>query len=438
MNNKITAIILAAGFGTRMKSHLPKVLHKIAGRALIDYVIDAAKICSDNIVIVTGYEHLQVENHVKLMHVDIDIDFARQSEQLGTAHAVKTALESVTNTSDYYLILYGDTPLITQENIAQLHQKMITDQNNITLIAFHDHSDNRYGRLIINEQQGFVGITEYIDLKEDQKNITLCNSGIMMVKNTAISFINQIKNDNNKGEYYLTDIIKYSFEAGLKLDYVIMDSKYAMGVNDKMELAYAENLMQEKLRIQAMSNGVTMIDPNSVYLSADIIFGQDVVLHPNVYFGGQISIGDNTQIFPGSFIESDVVIGRNCKIGPNAKIRTGTILDDDIIVGNLAEVKNSHLKSGVKANHFCYIGDAIIGENVNIGAGTVTCNYDGRNKHKTIIADNNFIGANSTIIAPRVIEKNSFIAAGSVINKDVPENHLAIARNMQVNKMRKE
>lgn len=436
INNDLSVIILAAGKGTRMKSSLPKVMHKITGREMINLVIDEAKLLHpSSILVVVSDEMDQYSALITKEHHDSNLFFVTQKQRLGTAHAVKTAIDFASKQSiplaHRVLILYGDTPMISANSLNKILQRL--DFASVCLMAFSCSYENSYGRLVIDGGGCLDRVVEFKDAKEDEKKLTLCNSGVVAIDGKKIvELINEIQSDNKAGEFYLTDIIGIAKNFGLARDFVEVNGDELLGVNSRSELANLERFAQNKLRIKAMDSGVTMLDPESAFLSFDTKFGCDIVIEPNVFFGPKVEVGNEVQIKSFSHLEG-VVVESGVTIGPFARIRPGTILKKEVKIGNFVELKNATVETGAKINHLSYIGDSLIGEASNIGAGVVTCNYDGHNKYQTRIGKKVFVGSNSALVAPLEIEDGALIGAGSVITKFVAKDDMAIARARQVN-----
>ncbi len=429
----LSLIILAAGKGTRMKSDLPKVLHKVANREMLNLVIDAAKTLNPkNITLVVSKDVLAYQNDIKSHHPELDLRFVLQKEKLGTGHATKAAIEKMgQDIADKCLILYGDTPLISSKTMTQIISNL--DVCDVCIAAFECVNANMYGRLIVDKQGNLQKIVEFKDANDSEKKINLCNSGIMAINGKKISgLVNKINNNNNSQEYYLTDIVDIATNSNLTVSYSKVSELEVLGVNSKVELSQIESLKQDSLRQEMMQNGVTLIDPKSTFLSFDSKIGKNCIIYPNVFLGNGVEIGDNVEIKSFSHIEN-AQIGKNCIIGPFARIRPQSKIADDCKIGNFVEIKKANIGIGTKINHLSYVGDCDIGKNSNIGAGTITCNYDGKNKYKTTIGNNSFIGSNCSLIAPISIGDDCLIGAGSVINKDVDNGDLAIARSKQIN-----
>jgi bifunctional UDP-N-acetylglucosamine pyrophosphorylase/glucosamine-1-phosphate N-acetyltransferase len=411
-----------------MKSNISKVMHKIANLPMIDYSINLAQKFSNNSVVVSRQEALDLNQHLSQKKINI----AFQEQQLGTAHAVKSGLENINCSEGKVIILYGDTPFISEETIASL----LAEKSCLTACFFKDEEPNRYGRAIIKSQK-LTKITEYKDADEEYYKSNICNSGIMAVDAVLLKkYIAEIDNNNSSEEFYLTDLIEIFISKQLSIGYIIRDKNEFIGVNSRSELAHAELIMQKQLRLKCMNQGVTLIDPNSVYFAHDTIIGQDSIVEPHVFFGPGVNLGKYNIIRSFSYI-SETSSKEKVEIGPFAKLRGGSVLNNDVAIGSFVEGKKLYMDSGSKAKHLSYLGDCELGKNVNIGAGTITCNYDGKNKHSTQIGDNSFVGANVSLVAPLVIGNNCLLAAGSVIKQDCKDNEFAIARAKQQNKKNK-
>ena len=428
----VSTIILAAGKGTRMKSDLPKVMHKIAGREMVNLVIDEVKtINPHNITVVISDEMEQFQNQITQPHPNTHINFAIQRERNGTGHAVNIGVENIDDLGEKVIILYGDTPLTSHKTIAAMLDSL--DEYDVCVLGFEEKAENKYGRLVVDEDKNLQKIVEFKDATPDEKQITLCNSGVMAIKGDKIKeLLGAIDNNNAAQEYYLTDVVEICAAKNYKKTYFVTNKQEVLGVNSKIELANIEKITQDALRKKHMENGVTLIDPNSIYFGADTKIGKNTIISPNVFFGPNVEIGDNVEIKPFSHIE-EATISNGCTIGPFARIRPGSNLDEDVKIGNFVEVKKSNLAKGAKVNHLSYIGDSEIGSHSNIGAGTITCNYDGYNKHKTVIGDNVFVGSNSALVAPLNIGDGAVIGAGSTITKEIKEDELGVSRPKQMN-----
>ncbi len=413
-----------------MKSDLPKVLHKVAGREMLNLVIDEAKTLNpQNITIVASEEMQNFQEKILSTHPEIKISFALQKERKGTAHAVSIGLENLEQVSEKVLILYGDTPLTKHSTLKKMIEKL--DSFSLCILGFDDEEENAYGRLVIDEKGHIVKIVEFKEADDEEKKISLCNSGVMAIDGLKIkSLIAQIENKNSAEEFYLTDIVSVAGRAGLKRTFIKTEIEEVLGVNSRLELAKIESIKQNQIREKMMNSGVTLLDPNSVYFSFDSKIANDVTIHPHVVFGPKVVIESNVEIKSFCHIEG-AEIASGAVVGPFARIRPETKIAEDSRIGNFVEIKKSQIKRGAKINHLSYIGDSEIGEGSNIGAGTITCNYDGHNKFKTKIGKNVFVGSNSALVAPIEIGDGALIAAGSVITKNVAENDLAVARSKQ-------
>lgn len=427
------AIILAAGKGTRMKSDLPKVMHPIAGQPMVAHVLrtaEAAGLSPLTLVIAPGMHTVGSVAHT----FDETVKIATQHEQLGTANAVLSAKEALANFEGNLVVLYADTPLITPETITRLNEALVQDARcAVAVLGFTPANPGEYGRLVVEKGQ-LVRIVENKDANPAEKQITLCNSGVMALRGSvAWALLEQIDNTNAKGEYYLTDVVALARKAGYTACAIEGDEIEVLGVNSRVELAAIETLFQQRRRTALMASGVTMIDPATVYLSADTEIAPDVLIEPNVFFGPGVVIGTGAHIKAFSHIEGSV-IGEGAVVGPFARLRPGTNLGEKVKVGNFVEIKKSEIEAGAKINHLSYIGDASVGEGANIGAGTITCNYDGYHKYRTQIGRDVFVGSNSALVAPVTIGDGAMIAAGSVITEDIAPDALALARTRQEQK----
>lgn len=436
MTTDLSIIILAAGKGTRMKSDLSKVLHKVAGLEMINHVIMTAKrLNPKDLAVVISDELSAYQDQIKAFHDDIDIKFVIQNERKGTGHAALIGLSALGDKSekrsDKILILYGDTPLLEVETLSEMTQSL--GENAVCVLGFESQFENQYGRLVVNENDDLERIVEFKDANLEEKVIELCNSGVVAVLGDKFDeFLSKIDDNNASGEYYLTDIVKIARDSDLKCGYVLTDEEEVLGVNSRVELARVEDIKQNKMRHEFMTNGVTLLDPFSVYFSYDTKIENDVIIHQNVVFGPNVEIKSGSEIKSFSHVEG-AKIDNNVVVGPFARLRPGSELEKNVKIGNFVEVKKSKLEQGAKVNHLSYIGDSEIGQNSNIGAGTITCNYDGFNKSKTKVGANVFVGSNSALVAPVEIEDNAMVGAGSVITKNVAQDDLAVARCQQKN-----
>ena len=430
-HSETTAIVLAAGLGTRMKSELPKVLHAIAGRAMILQLLDSlSTIKPEKIVLVLGPEMDAVSEAVS--EAGFTVETVIQQDRLGTGHAVRQAESVLAGYTGNILVLYGDSPLITAETMADvLDARTGKDNPAVVVLSFRPFEPGDYGRLNLDEAGGLVSIVEAKDASDDELANDLCNSGFMAIDGALLSDLTaKLSNDNAKGEYYLTDLVGLATEAGRNCAFVECDEEETIGINSRSELAEAETILQDRLREAAMANGATLINPASVYFSHDTKIGQDVMIDSNVYFGPGVKICDGVHIrafchIEGAFVENNAIIG------PFARLRPGAYIGEDVHIGNFVEVKNATLAAGAKANHLSYIGDAKIGPKANIGAGTITCNYDGYVKSMTEIGAGAFIGSNTALVAPVKVGDGAITGAGSVITKNVDADALAITRSEQ-------
>jgi bifunctional UDP-N-acetylglucosamine pyrophosphorylase/glucosamine-1-phosphate N-acetyltransferase len=431
----ISIIILSAGKGTRMKSSMPKVMHKIAGREMLNMVIDVAKeIQPTNIAVVISQELQNYQSKIALSHHNFALDFIVQQEQKGTGHAVSCAVDFFKNTnkfSDKILILYGDTPLISSKTLQQMLNKL--DNFSLCVLGFENNQKNSYGRLVVDSNNHLKKIIEVKEATEEQKQITLCNSGVMAINGKILpELLAKLNNKNSTQEFYLTDIIEIANQHGHQATFISTNQEEVLGVNSRVELANLEKIRQKQIRTKMMENGVTLLSPKTVYFNYDTSIDNDTVIHPNVVFGEGVVIDSNVEIKSFCHLEG-VHIKTNSKIGPFARIRPQTIVNEGVNIGNFVEIKKSKIGKNSKINHLSYIGDSTIGESTNIGAGTITCNYDGFNKFTTEIGDNVFIGSNTAIVAPVKIGDGAIIGAGSTITKNVESNDLAISRAKQEN-----
>jgi len=424
-------IVLAAGEGTRMRSVLPKVLHPLAGQSLLAHVLEAApKGAGTAIAVVVGPGHAAVAEEAKKIRQEAAIYIQR--ERLGTAHAVLAAREAIARGADDLLVVFGDTPLISAETFARLRAPLQKGAA-LAVLGFQAKDPTGYGRLIVDGGQ-LVDIREHADATPAQREITLCNAGVMAFDGKrALDIIEKIGNANSKREYYLVDAVAIVRKSGLEAVVIETSEDEVRGINTKAQLAEAEAVMQARLRKAALDAGVTLIAPETVFLAADTSFGRDVTIEPFVVIGPGVSIADGAVIHSFSHIVQ-ASIGKNASVGPYARLRPGTSLGDGARIGNFVETKAAILEAGVKVNHLSYIGDAHVGANTNIGAGTITCNYDGFGKHKTEIGTGAFVGTNSSLVAPVKIGNGAYIGSGSVITKNVPDDALAVERNQQVNR----
>ncbi|MDB3909757.1 bifunctional UDP-N-acetylglucosamine diphosphorylase/glucosamine-1-phosphate N-acetyltransferase GlmU [Gammaproteobacteria bacterium] len=443
-------VILAAGKGTRMNSNLPKVLHRIGGDSMLGHVLSAAsqlQAAKTHIVVGYGADEIR-ENFADRA----DLQWAMQEQQLGTGHAVMQAMPGVdvSDSDKKILVLYGDVPLINFDTLSKLVQQ--SETNTLSILTLVTDRPTGLGRIVRDDGGKILAIVEEKDASEEQKQIKEINTGIMVISAPKLNFwLDALCNDNAQGEYYLTDVVAMAAaDADCALAaMVINDENEVQGVNDKAQLATLERHYQMNKADQLLEAGVLLRDPSRIDIRGELTTGSDVEIDINALFEGKVKLGngvkvganvcikdstiaDNAHILPGSIIEG-ADIGERASVGPYARIRPGTVLKQDTKIGNFVETKNAIIGKGSKASHLAYIGDAELGENVNIGAGTIFCNYDGVSKHKTLIGNNVFIGSNSVLVAPVKLADNAFVAAGSSVNSDVPADTLAVGRAKQRN-----
>lgn len=438
----LNIVILAAGQGTRMKSALPKVLHPLAGVALLQHVIKTSKKLAPKMInIVYGHGGEQVQQRIN----DASINWVLQEEQLGTGHAVDQVKDQLQD-EELVLVLYGDVPLITEETLLKL---LLQAKEGFSLLTVELDNPQGYGRIVRNKSGSVINITEEKDASDEIKKIKEVNTGILAVKaNLLKEWLNQLENNNAQKEYYLTDIIAMAVSDGLTVETTQPSNEYeVMGVNNRMQLAELERHYQQEQAKQLMQAGITLSDPARIDIRGEITHGQDIVIDVNAVFEGHVTIGnnvtigancvikdsiiaDNVNILPMTIIDN-AIVGAGSKVGPFARLRPEARLAENTHIGNFVEIKKSVIDVGSKVNHLSYVGDSIVGKGVNIGAGTITCNYDGANKHQTIIEDNVFVGSATQLVAPVKIGKNATIGAGSTITLDVAADDLAITRVKQ-------
>lgn len=447
MTQKRFAVILAAGEGSRMKSKLYKVLHAVCGKPMIQHVVDQAmRLGTDRVVTVVG----RGADAVKEQLGD-SVDYVIQKEQLGTGHAVMQAEETLANEDGTTVVLYGDTPLITKETILSLIEDHEKNGPKATILTTLAEDPYGYGRVIRASDGTVERVVEEKDASPEEKKIREINTGIYCFDNRSLfEALKKVNNDNAQGEYYLPDVVGIFKENGQSVRaYQIDNFTETLGVNDRVQLAVAERIMRRRINESHMRNGVTFVDPEKAYISADVTIGQDTIIYPGTYLSGKTEVGSECEIGPDTEIKNATVghrtaikksvvhdswIGNAVNIGPFSHIRPSSEIGDEAKIGNFVEVKKSQIGKGSKASHLGYIGDAKIGEHVNFSCGAITVNYDGTNKHLTTVGDGAFIGCNANLIAPVTVEKNAFVAAGSTITDTVPEEALAIARSRQTTK----
>jgi len=423
-------IVLAAGEGTRMRSARPKVLHAVAGQSLLGHVLAAvANFGATSIAIVVGPGQDAVAAEAKRFAPDTECFV--QNERCGTAHAVLTAKSAIAaRKPDDILVVYGDTPLVRPQTLARLRAPLAAGDS-LAVAAFRPADPTGYGRLIVAGDR-LIAIREHLDASAAEREVELCNGGIMaFAGKTALAILGRIGNQNRKGEYYLTDAVEIARDMKFRAVAVEVEEDDVRGINTKKELAEAEAVAQQRLRQAALDAGVTLIAPETVFLSADTTFGKDVVVEPYVVFGEKVSVEDGAVIHSFSHLVG-ARVGKGASVGPFARLRPGARLGENVHIGNFVEVKEATIEAGAKANHLSYIGDAFVGAEANIGAGTITCNYDGIAKHRTAIGKSAFIGSNSALVAPVQIGDGAYVGSGSVITADVPAEALALGRGRQV------
>lgn len=431
MSSPITCIILAAGKGTRMRSQRHKVLHEVAGRSLLGHVLASTKaIGAAQVIVVVGAGREQVEASLE---GDAHVSTALQEEQLGTGHAVVCAKDAVAAMEGVTLVLYGDVPFVSAETLQSLQQ---TAQANagVAVLGFHAADPGAYGRLVTNETGDLDAIVEYKDATDEQRAITLCNSGILAAPTRLLfELLADVKSDNAAGEYYLTDVVALARTRGVQASVTVADEAEVQGVNSRLDLSAAEASFQQRTRAAMMAAGVTLQAPSSVHFHYDTVLEPDVMIEPNVVFGPGVVVKEGAIVRAFSHLEG-CVIESGAVVGPYARLRPGAHIGQGAKIGNFVEVKNARFDAGAKANHLSYIGDAHVGEKANIGAGTITCNYDGFFKYKTQIGAGAFIGSNSALVAPVTIGDKAIVGAGSAITKDVEAGDLAVTRAPQAAK----
>ena len=439
MMSDLLTVVLAAGKGTRMKSDTNKVLHKIAGKEMVNHVIDTAEKISSKVVCIVGHQAEDVKKAIKT-----DVSFKLQSEQLGTGHAVMQARNEIENHSGDVLILYADIPLIKENTLRNMIEYHDNQSANLTIVTTLLKNPTGYGRIIKNDDSEIIKIVEEDDATSKEKKINEINSGIMCINsNSLVKALDDLDNDNAQSEYYLTDVVdSVRSEKGKILSYTIDDKEEITGVNDRVNLSKAEKTIRERINKVHMVNGVTIIDPQTTYIDEDVEIGADTIIYPFTYIEGKTKIGSHNIIKPHNHIIDTIIGDQNniknnnvikestikneCNIGPFAHIRPGCIIADGVKIGDYVELKKADISEKTKVPHLAYVGDAEIGSQTNVGAGTIFANYDGENKHKTIIGNSVFIGSNSTLVAPLKIGDKGKTGAGAVVTKDVNEDTTVI------------
>lgn len=447
MQQTINVVILAAGAGKRMNSSLPKVLQPLSGKPMLHHVIDSAqKLNPSKLVVVYGHGGDQVRSSVEQNYSDNEIIWALQAEQLGTGHALKCALPHLDN-DGLTLVLYGDVPLI---ELSTLDKMIAKYQDNVVMLTDEVENPTGYGRVVRNPEFRITNIVEEKDASQSERAIREINTGFYVLPNQYLAnWLGKLSNNNNQGEYYLTDVIALAHDQEVEIDYLLAPHHYeVMGVNDKLQLEQLERIYQLNQANEILKSGVTLADKHRIDLRGTLSAGKDCAIDVNCVFEGSVSLGNNVKIGAGCLLKDvtiadnvtikpysileDATIASGAQIGPYARLRPGTVLAEDTHIGNFVEIKKSTVGVGSKVNHLTYIGDAEIGSKVNVGAGSVTCNYDGVNKFKTVIGNNVFIGSGTMMVAPVQINDGSLIGAGSVITQDTPANELTLARAEQV------
>ena len=439
----LSIIILAAGQGTRMRSDIPKALHRLAGKTLLEHVYNSASLLNHRqVLVVYGYGGEQIKT--ELPH--LPVEWVKQAEQLGTGHAVIQAIPHIPD-NDLAMILYGDIPMITANTLHRLEK--VARETGFGLLTSYIDNPQHYGRIIRNDIGDVIRIVEEKDASDEERDICEINTGMMAVSATSLkNWVKSLDNKNTQNEFYLTDIIAMAVNDGVKINTINPDSAVEIrGINDRAQLAEIERYYQLIQAHQLMRRGVSIMDPSRFDLRGDLEIGQDIMIDINVLLEGRMKIGDhvkiganccirdsiigeNVEILPNCVIDN-AIIGNECRIGPFARIRPDTVLDENVHIGNFVEIKKSRVGKDTKVNHLTYIGDSDIGKDVNVGAGTITCNFDGAKKHKTIIEDDVFIGSDVQLIAPVKIGKGATIAAGTTVTMDVENDVLAIGRAKQ-------
>ena len=427
----LTAIVLAAGKGTRMRSDLPKVLHRLAGRSMLGHVLAAVQAAgAGRVAVVAEPGRGDVADEIARQAPGAQV-FA-QVERLGTAHAVLTARSVLAEPDDDVVIAFGDTPLITAQTLTRLRAPL-AEGAAVAVLAFDTRRPAGYGR-VLTEGGRVVAIREEKDASEAERGVGLCNAGLMALSGPhALALLERIGDDNLAGEYYLPDAVALAVADGLGVAVVTVDEAEARGVNDRAQLSVAEAAIQGQLRRSAMLGGATLVAPETVFLSHDTVLGRDVVIEPHAVFGPGVRIADGCTVRAYSHL-TDVRLEAGVAIGPFVRMRGGAVLEAGAEIGNFVELKNAHVGPGAKAAHLTYLGDAEIGARANVGAGTITCNYDGVSKHRTTIGAGAFIGSNSALVAPVAIGAGAYVASGSVITDSVPDGAMAVARGRQATK----
>ncbi|MGG4112998.1 bifunctional UDP-N-acetylglucosamine diphosphorylase/glucosamine-1-phosphate N-acetyltransferase GlmU [Bacillus subtilis] len=445
--DKRFAVVLAAGQGTRMKSKLYKVLHPVCGKPMVEHVVDEAlKLSLSKLVTIVGHGAEEVKKQL-----GDKSEYALQAEQLGTAHAVKQAQPFLADEKGVTIVICGDTPLLTAETMEQMLKEHTQREAKATILTAVAEDPTGYGRIIRSENGAVQKIVEHKDASEEERLVTEINTGTYCFDNEALfRAIDQVSNDNAQGEYYLPDVIEILKNEGETVAaYQTGNFQETLGVNDRVALSQAEQIMKERINKRHMQNGVTLIDPMNTYISPDAVIGSDTVIYPGTVIKGEVQIGEDTIIGPHTEIMNSAIgsrtvikqsvvnhskVGNDVNIGPFAHIRPDSVIGNEVKIGNFVEIKKTQFGDRSKASHLSYVGDAEVGTDVNLGCGSITVNYDGKNKYLTKIEDGAFIGCNSNLVAPVTVGEGAYVAAGSTVTEDVPGKALAIARARQVNK----
>lgn len=424
MSHYLSVLVLAAGKGTRINSQKSKVLHEIAGLPLVCHVIEAIKpLEPDNLVVVIAPGQEELGEIVNPASIRI------QEKSLGTGDAVKAGLSNLKNLSGTVLVAFGADPMITTSTLRRLiSAREIADPPDVVVLGFRTENPDRYGRLVLDADGKLERIVEVSEAHTIDKPVELYNAGVMAVNGAKIiEFLEALSPENGKKEYYLTDIVRIALKKGGYAQVVEGEEEETLGVDSRADLAKAEAMMQERLRTKMLNNGVTLVSPETTFLSHDTIIGRDTIIHPNVVIGKNVDIGESVEIKSFSHLEG-AIVSDEVVIGPYARLRPGTEIEKRAKVGNFVEIKKAKIGEGTKVNHLSYVGDADVGQEVNIGAGTITCNFDGIKKHLTVIGDGAFIGSNTSLIAPVEVGKNAIIGAGSTITMSVDDNTISVVR----------
>ncbi|TIX52133.1 bifunctional UDP-N-acetylglucosamine diphosphorylase/glucosamine-1-phosphate N-acetyltransferase GlmU [Alteraurantiacibacter aquimixticola] len=425
----IAAVILAAGKGTRMKSQRHKVLHEIGGKPMIEHLLDQVdRLGAERTVVIVGEGREQVE-----ARLGTRVSYAVQDQQLGTGHAVMQAKGALDGFEGDVLVMFGDVPFVRAETMMGMLKRLHgEDAPAVVVLGFKPYDPLQYGRVIARDGR-ITKMVEFKDATDEERSCPLCNSGLMAVRSDMLfKLLGEIDNENAQGEFYLPDVVNVAIASDIPTAVTVTsDPDEVAGINSRAELADAERRFQQAARAKAMAEGATLVAPETVFFSHDTVLGQDVLVEPNVVFGPGVTVADNVIIHAFSHLEG-ALLKEHVQIGPYARLRPGAVLEEGSKIGNFVEMKNAVLGEGAKANHLTYLGDATVGANANIGAGTITCNYDGYFKHKTVIGPGAFIGSNSALIAPVKIGADAIVAAGSAVSRDVSDGELRMVRAEQL------